>query len=423
MMNGKICSGLFVLFVLILSSYPVYSQITWSDPIEIAEGTSPDMVIDRNTGNLHIVTKRYGITYEGLYDGLRILFLDLLEWRGSVTDWFRPGIGFEPLQAIQEDDPNGLLDDRKTILIGKEQDGFSAVDVATGERVWSVPFDERGGSGVSRDGQMFLRSRSRMTRLSPAGEREFNFETENPDPITLYDDLCADARDHELRLLRAGEEAWSKVLPWTILAGPRVTAGGVVLGDARGEVRHFTLEGEEAWRLALPQPVHGEIYADGRLLFAVDEDGVLYAIDPDGTLAWQAEIGDVVTGPPQAVGDAVVVGSKSGRVFLFDESNGTCRREREFTTWLLGCRVVGDSVLCVTLDKRLHVLNVESFEQEDVLRFPFDLNPGVLPVRDFHRRRALGALDGQAKATGCLLSDVKGHVYVYPSSPAGRERQ
>ena len=63
MMNGKICSGLFVLFVLILSSYPVYSQITWSDPIEIAEGTSPDMVIDRNTGNLHIVTKRYGITY------------------------------------------------------------------------------------------------------------------------------------------------------------------------------------------------------------------------------------------------------------------------------------------------------------------------------------------------------------------------
>lgn len=63
MMNGKIGFRLFVLFLFLVSSLPVFSQITWSDAVEIAEGSSPDFVVDRNTGNLHIVTKRYGVTY------------------------------------------------------------------------------------------------------------------------------------------------------------------------------------------------------------------------------------------------------------------------------------------------------------------------------------------------------------------------
>ena len=360
---------------------------------------------------------RYGIRYEGLYDALRILFLDLIEWDGSVVDWFRPGYGFEPLQAFGADDPDGGLDGRKTILVGMEDDGFAAVDVATGERLWSVPFEERGGSGAVRDGQMFLRTKMRLTRLSSAGEREFRFDTANADRMSFWGDLCSDGWGHDLRLLGAGEETWSKVLPWTILAGPRVTGRGVVLGDAKGQVRCFTLEGKEDWKLDLPRPVRGEIYADGSLFFAVDQDGVLYAIGHGGTLAWQAKIGDVMTGPPQTSGDAIVVGSKSGQVFLFDRHSGKALGKREFKTWLLGYWVAGDSVVCVTLGNRLHVLNAASLEQEQVLRFPFELNPHVLSVQDFHYSRARGGLDERVKVTGWLLSDVKGHVYVFPGRP------
>lgn len=177
--------------------------------------------------------KRYGIPYEGLYDGLRILFLNLVEWDEAVADWFRPGYGFGPVQVSGADNPDGLLDARKTIIVGMEKDGFAAIDVATGDRLWNVPFEERNGFGASRDGQMFLRWRSRWTRLSSAGERPFRFVTSNSDRMSFLGDLCAAGCDHDLRLLRAGGTLWNKVLPWTILAGPRVIEGGVVVSTLR----------------------------------------------------------------------------------------------------------------------------------------------------------------------------------------------
>lgn len=365
--------------------------------------------------------ERHGIPYEGLHDALRIVFLNLLEWRGTVADWFRAGDGFTPLRVMELDDAGGLLEDRKTVLIGSDRGGLSAVAVAAGERLWSVPFDD-GVSDASRDGSLLLRKGSRLTLLSAAGEARFSFSTGDPEQASVYGELCADALYRELRVLERGDEKWSKVLPRSVLAGPRLTAEGVLVGDAAGELRYFAIDGSERWTLALPRPVRGELYAAGGLFFGVDEAGVLYAVDPRGTLVWQAAVGDVLTGAPEAAGDTLFVGSKSGRVFAFDRGSGKCLQKREFGTWLLGCRLCGSSLLCVTLDKKLHLLDAATFEPERALRFPFALGSRMLPVRDFQRRQASGSAGGLETVSGCLLSDVKGHVFLVSvaAEPEGR---
>ncbi|HDQ45753.1 MAG TPA: hypothetical protein ENN17_09700, partial [bacterium] len=59
--------------IILLFCPVVRGQVTWSDPIPIAEGSSPDLVIDRNTGRLHIVTKRFDNMYTVIDSTGRIL--------------------------------------------------------------------------------------------------------------------------------------------------------------------------------------------------------------------------------------------------------------------------------------------------------------------------------------------------------------
>ena len=386
-------------------------------------------VLHRGDKKVHEL-QRHGIQYERLYDSLRALFLNLTEWQGVVTDCFRPGSdGFQPLVVLEVGDREA----RKAVLTGKDKDGFVAFVPATGKKLWEKPFGAR-ESGVCLNGQSFLCSGSRLTKISPAdGKPEFVLTTRNIDQLDVRGDLCVEGIRRQLRLLDKGQEVWSHSLPWSIGAGPLFAEGagpllaeeGVVVGDAKGELRCFSLAGDEVWKATLPRK--GDLYCDGGLLFVCDDRGVLCVIDQQGKLAWQAELGDVVTGAPQVAGAAVVVGSKSGKLFLFDKGTGRCLASRQFTTWLLGCRVVGKKIVCVTLDRRLQVLDLASLEQETSLRFPFRLDPQVLPVRDFPQRRPPWLLDlftdGEResdvseKTTGCLLSDIKGNVFLLSVAP------
>jgi len=367
--------------------------------------------------------QRHGIQYERLYDSLRALFLNLVEWQGAVTDFFRPGSdGFQPVVVIKTDD----TEDRKALLLaGKDEDGFVGFEPATGKKPWEKPFDDR-ESGVRLNGQLFLHRGTRLTKLSAAdGKPEFSLTTRSIGRIDVREDFCVEGIRRQLRLLDKGKEVWSHQLPWSVEAGPLLAEGGIVVGDARGELRCFSLEGDEVWKVTLPRA--GDPYSNGGLFFVCDDRGVMYVIDQQGRLAWQAELGDVVTGAPQVVGDAVVVGSKSRQVFVFDKSTGRRLANRQFSTWLLGCRVVGRKVLCITLDRRLQVLDLARLEQEAALRFPFKLHPQVLPVSDFPQRRPPWLLDlftngeresdASEKTTGCLLSDIKGNVFLFSVTP------
>jgi len=357
--------------------------------------------------------QRHDIHHQWLYDGLRALFLNLIEWQETVADFFRPDSGFQPLLVMKVDNPQNLLAPQKTILLGKQKDGFVALEAAGGDRLWAAPFDAKGGWGAFRDGQLFLGNGSRLTRIAAANAKaEFSIVTKNLAQMSVRGDLCADALYRQVRLMKNGKEMWTRSLPWSVEAGPLLTDRGVVLGDASGELRCFSLEGRELWKLALPRRVRGDIYFEEGLLFTADDRGMMYVVDQQGKWAWQADLGDVMTGAPQVIGTAVVVGAKSARLFSFDKNTGKALRSCQFTSWLLGCRVVGSEVVCMTLDKWLRILDAASFDQKKALRFPFQLNPDVLPVKDFPHRRPLRNNDVAEKATGFLVSDEKGNVYL-----------
>ncbi len=364
--------------------------------------------------------QRHGIGYEKLYDGLRALFLNLIEWQGTVTDFFNPGLdNFCPLAVAELDSKDtASLERKKILLTGKDKGGLMSVEAATGTKPWTKPYS-KGESALGRNGQVFLRGGSRLTRIAPAtGEPEFTVTTWDSDQMDVRRNFLADALYHDLRLQDKGVTVWTNRLPWTICAGPLLTDDGVVVGDAKGEFRCFSLKGQELWKATLPRCVRGAVHANGGLFFATDDLGRLYVIDQQGKLAWQADIGDVMTGPPDAVGATLVIGSKSGKVFLCDKATGKILKERAFTSWLLGCRVVGTKIVCLTLDKRLHILDAGSLAEDKTLRFPFGFTPDVMLVSDFPQRRLPGELDLAEKTTGCLLTDVKGNVYL--CSPISR---
>ena len=365
--------------------------------------------------------ERYGVKYEKLYDSLRILFLNLIEWQGTVLDFSNPGRdAFQPLAVAEIDNEPGALESKKTVLLGKDKTGFAAFDPANGNTPWETSFD-KGESGLCRNGQLFLYNAPRFTKISAgSGKKEFSLATAGDlDHLDALRELCVYAVYQKLCLFDKETELWSKSLPCSVQAGPLLTDEGIVLGDAKGEFRCFSLKGEELWKLPLPHSVHGEIYTDGGLFFATDDCGKMFVIDHQGKLVWSAEIGDLMTGPPQIVGNLVVVGSKSGKLFLFDKSTGACLKNYQFKSWLLGCRLVGPKILCVTLDKQLCIFDLARFELEKTLRFPFRFNPEILPLKNFPQRQIQGPISMGERITGCLLSDVKGNVYLYSAEPGG----
>jgi hypothetical protein len=364
--------------------------------------------------------QRHGIQYERLYDSLRALFLNLIEWRGAVTDFFRPGgDGFQPVVVLKTSETEAR---QALLLAGKDKDGLTAYEPATGKESWTKPFVIK-ESGVCLNGQLFLSRGTRLTKLSAAdGKPEYTLTVRNLAQIEVIGELCAEGIGRQLRLLDKGQEVWSRSLPWSIEAGPLLADETIVVGGASGELRCLSLKGDELWKVALPR--RGDLHGDSGLFFACDDRGVMSVIDQQGKLTWQTKLGDVLTGAPQVVGATVVVGSKSGKVFVFDKGTGRPLANRQFTTWLLGCQVIGGKVLCITLDKRLHVLDLVRLAPETTLRFPFKLRPQVLPVSSFPRRRAPWLLDlfsdGERESdvgettTGCLLSDIKGNVFLLP---------
>lgn len=363
--------------------------------------------------------ERAGIKYEKLYDSLRLLFLNLIEWQDAVADFYNPGRdGFQPSGIIEMDNEEpGALENEKIVLVGKGKDGLSAFEPSTGNKPWERLF-EKGETAVCRNGQLFLYNAPKLARVSAAsGKPEFSIATENVEQTDALRDLCVYGSYRQLRLFDKATELWSRELPGSIQAGPLLAEDGIALGDAKGEFRWFDLKGEELWTVSLPRSVYGEIYANGGLFFADDDSGGMSVIDRQGRLVWRAEIGDVMTGAPQVVGTAIVVGSKSGKLFLFDKSSGACLKTHAFSSWLLGFRVVDQKILCVTLDKRLQVFDLARFELEKTLRFPFAFNPEIMPVKEFPQKRIHDPIDLARKISGCLLSDVKGNVFLYSTAP------
>ena len=86
---------------------------------------------------------------------------------------------------------------------------------------------------------------------------------------------------------------------------------------------------------------------------------------------------------------------------------------------------MGSALLCSLSGDRILLKPLRTARRS--LRFPFKLHPQVLAVRDFPQRRPpwlLGLFpdgakggDLSEKTTGCLLSDIKGNVFLFSMAP------
>jgi len=361
---------------------------------------------------------RSGIRYEQLYDGLRILFLNLIEWQGAVVEFSNPGlVGLRPLFVESVKGKVDRLQD-DSVLISALGTRFVALNTTSGELAWQTPERKEAPTLFHEHGQLFMCDATGLAKISPSdGTTEFTVEVAGVDSARRFDarqELTAVGVFHTLALYRLNKELWKVALPWTIEAGPAIHGESVLVGDAKGHLRELSLQGEERWRLQLPKPIRGEIRAADDLFFGCDEHGTLFAISDRGELAWQAEIGEVLLGVPQIVDDAVLVASKSRQLLLLEKATGRRRKAHAFKSWLLGSHVIGDKVFCIDLKNRLSVFDVRTLRLERELRFPFALNHDILEVKDFSLAPQQLDLGLGLTAAGVLLSDVKGYLYLCP---------
>jgi len=88
-------------FCLLLSLFyqSIFAQIEWSDPIELGVGSSPDFVIDRQTGRLHVLIKNDSNIPPLGSGGVHYVVLDSL---GTLLHQEAPIIGTESESGTRE---------------------------------------------------------------------------------------------------------------------------------------------------------------------------------------------------------------------------------------------------------------------------------------------------------------------------------
>lgn len=102
-------------------------------------------------------------------------------------------------------------------------------------------------------------------------------------------------------------------------------SGGLVAGNARGELRFFSNDSPDApprvhrvSKYGISAPV---LEIDGTF-YVGDENGTFYAFAPETGVRWSYKTGNQITGGAIACGDLVVVGSHDQSLYAFDRATG-----------------------------------------------------------------------------------------------------
>ena len=109
-------------------------------------------------------------------------------------------------------------------------------------------------------------------------------------------------------------------------------ADGVVAGNGRGEIRHFSLDGDKAQTAVYPvcsNAISAAVLSCGGVWFAGDENGVFHAFRPGTGELWSYRTGNQITGGAVLCGDLVWVGSHDHTLYAFEPGSGACRHQIE----------------------------------------------------------------------------------------------
>lgn len=111
-----------------------------------------------------------------------------------------------------------------------------------------------------------------------------------------------------------------------------LVADGVVAGNSRGEIRHFSINGDEkapaVYSICSNAISAAVLLCDGSY-FVGDENGVFHAFQPGSGERWSYRTGNQITGGALLSGGLVWVGSHDHTLYAFDPRNGECRHQVE----------------------------------------------------------------------------------------------
>ena len=111
-----------------------------------------------------------------------------------------------------------------------------------------------------------------------------------------------------------------------------LVADGVVAGNSRGEIRHFSIDGAEkppTVYSVCSNAISAAVLLCGDCYFVGDENGVFHAFQPGTGERWSYRTGNQITGGAILSGNLVWVGSHDHTLYAFDPHNGECRHQVE----------------------------------------------------------------------------------------------
>lgn len=178
------------------------------------------------------------------------------------------------------------------VFVGSWDNSVYAIDVETGEEIWSYETEDR-----IRGGATFGKG-----RIYIAGDDDM-----------LY---ALSARD--------GELAWSAKADGNFRTTPVISAGRVFIGNADGNVYAFDAEdGEELWTYAAGGPVFGTPAIRQNTVYGGSEAGQLFALNAaTGDLRWSFDAASPILGSPTVFAEHVYISTGAKKVHALNAQTG-----------------------------------------------------------------------------------------------------
>ena len=238
-------------------------------------------------------------------------------------------------------------------------------DIASGERLWKVPFDTgvataplRAGDDVvvvSAEGEVAAIEPNKGTikwRVAPAGKLKAMPYLPSP-ALSAHRMVFADNTNQLVALdARSGAMLWRKTMAARATTALVATRDAVIVGTLDGQLSWFDVRsGDLRRKVKLPAPPYGSpVLADGVLFLLAGSPGSrLIAVDAgSGELRWQhATTKEWTTFRPLLAGANVIAGNSDKELCAFDRASGECRWCLSVAQTPRGLSLSNDGVLYV----------------------------------------------------------------------------
>jgi len=193
-------------------------------------------------------------------------------------------------------------------------------------------------------------------------------------------------------------------------------------------VRHRGAWQEYDWETGKAKAIDPPATSPSRYEFSSEQGESLAAVDPaTGDPQWKTPLGDVLLLPPQPIGEQLLVATKGNQLLLLSATTGKIERQRQWPTWLVSVRVIGDRVACTDLAGDLTLLSLPDLQTQRIVKLgsepvgPILYSPQLAhrwptPVSASAKEDLLAEIKAGPSKSGpvLLITDRDGFVQIVP---------